>query len=496
MDRQIRKLGIALLALFIIAFAQVNYIQVFAADRIAEDPANAQRQLIAEYKVDRGSILAADGTTVLASSRKSPGQLRFQRRYPHGELYAHETGFYSFVFGRTELEQSYNDFLTGDAAELLPQTFTDLILGRPKQGATIVTTLVPEIQEAAAAAAQAEAGDVAIAAIDPATGDVLALVSEPSYDPNLLASQDPKVVRDSWDELNADPEKPLLSRASDELFPPGSTFKLVTASAALENGFGPESLWPNPNELDLPLTDATIENFGGSTCSGGSQITLADALRQSCNVVFGAVGLELGADRLAEQARAYGFTAEAGEDLVPFDIPWSSGVFPAPETFEGRDPAVAISAIGQQDVAANPLQMALVGAAIANDGVEMQPRLVTEARDPSGRVIAEFQPKEFSRPLSPENAAALTQMMVGVVASGTGTAAQIPGVTVAGKTGTAQHGEDENPHAWFVCFAPAEAPEVAVAVIVLDGGSLGSEATGGQVAAPIARAVVEAALGV
>jgi peptidoglycan glycosyltransferase len=494
-DRQIRKLGIALLVLFLIAFAQVNYIQVFAADRIAEDPANAQRQLIAEYRIDRGSILAADGTTVLASSRKSPGALRFQRRYPHGELYAHETGFYSFVFGRTELEQSYNDFLTGDAAELLPQTLTDLILGRPKQGATIVTTLVPEIQEAAATAAQAEAGDVAIAAIDPATGDVLALVSEPTYDPNPLASQDPKIVRDSWDELNADPEKPLLSRASDELFPPGSTFKLVTASAALENGFGPESLWPNPNELDLPLTDATIENFGGSTCSGGSQITLADALRQSCNVVFGAVGLELGAEKLAEQARAYGFTAEAGDDLVPFDIPWTSGVFPAPETFEGRDPAVAISAIGQQDVAANPLQMALVAAAIANDGVEMQPRLVTEARDPSGRVIAEFQAREFSRPLSPENAAALTQMMVGVVEGGTGTAAQIPGVTVAGKTGTAQHGEGEDPHAWFVCFAPAEAPRIAVAVIVLDGGSLGSEATGGQVAAPIARAVLEAGLG-
>jgi penicillin-binding protein A len=494
-DRQIRKLGIALLVLFLIAFAQVNYIQVFAADRIAEDPANAQRQLIAEYKVDRGSILAADGTTVLASSRKSPGALRFQRRYPHGELYAHETGFYSFVFGRTELEQSYNDFLTGDAAELLPQTLTDLVLGRPKQGATIVTTLVPKIQEAAAAAAQAEAGDVAIAAIDPATGDVLALVSEPTYDPNPLASQDPEVVRDSWDELNADPEKPLLSRASDELFPPGSTFKLVTASAALENGFGPESLWPNPNELDLPLTDATIENFGGSTCSGGSQITLADALRQSCNVVFGAVGLELGADKLAAQARAYGFTAEAGEDLVPFDIPWTSGVFPAPETFEGRDPAVAISAIGQQDVAANPLQMALVAGAIANDGVEMQPRLVTEARDPSGRVIAEFQPQEFSRPLSSENSAALTQMMVGVVEAGTGTAAQIPGVTVAGKTGTAQHGDGENPHAWFVCFAPAEAPRIAVAVIVLDGGSLGSEATGGQVAAPIARAVLEAGLG-
>ena len=496
MERQIRRLGVALMVLFVIAFAQVNYLQVFAADRIADDPANAQRQLIAEYKVDRGSILAADGTTVLASSRKSPGDLRFQRRYPHGELYAHETGFYSFVFGRTELEQAFNDFLAGDAPELLQQTLTDLILGRPKQGATIVTTLVPEIQEAAAAAAAAETGDIAIAAIDPATGDVLALVSEPTYDPNLLASQDPKVVRDSWEVLNEDPDKPLLSRASDELFPPGSTFKLVTASAALENGFGPDSLWPNPNELDLPLTDATIENFGGSTCSGGSQITLADALRQSCNVVFGEVGLELGADALAEQAREYGFTAEPGEDLVPFDIPWTSGVFPAPETFAEREPAVAISAIGQQDVAANPLQMALVAAAIGNGGVEMQPRLVTEARDPTGQVIAEFAPQEFSQPLSAANAAALTQMMVGVVESGTGTAAQIPGVTVAGKTGTAQHGEGANPHAWFVSFAPAEAPEVAVAVIVLDGGSLSSEATGGQLAAPIARAVLEAALGV
>jgi penicillin-binding protein A len=496
MERQIRRLGVALMVLFVVAFAQVNYLQVFAADRIADDPANAKRQLIAEYKVDRGSILAADGTTVLASSRKSPGDLRFQRRYPHGELYAHETGFYSFVFGRTELEQTYNDFLAGDAPELLQQTLTDLILGRPKQGATIVTTLVPEIQEAAAAEAAAEPGDVAIAAIDPSTGDVLALVSEPTYDPNLLASQDPKVVRDAWDVLNEDPDKPLLSRASDELFPPGSTFKLVTASAALENGFGPDSLWPNPNELDLPLTDATIENFGGSTCSGGSQITLADALRQSCNVVFGAVGLELGAEALAEQAREYGFTAEAGEDLVPFDIPWTSGVFPAPETFAEREPAVAISAIGQQDVAANPLQMALVAAAIGNGGVEMQPRLVTEARDPTGQVIAEFAPREFSQPLSAANAAALTQMMVGVVESGTGTAAQIPGVTVAGKTGTAQHGEGANPHAWFVSFAPAEAPEVAVAVIVLDGGSLSSEATGGQLAAPMARAVLEAALGV
>lgn len=496
MDRQIRPLGAALLVLFLAVFAQVNYVQVFAADRIANDPANAKRQLIAEYEVNRGSILARDGTTVLASSRRSAGELRYQRRYPQGPRYAHVTGFYSFIFGRTELERALNDYLAGNAAELLPQTLTDLILGRDKRGASIVTTIDPVLQIAAEQAAAAEPGDVAIAAIDPSTGDVLALVAEPTYDPNLLSSHDPKVVRDAWAELNDDPDKPLLSRASDELFPPGSTFKIVTAAAALANGYGPDSLWPNPRELDLPLTTETLENFGGAHCAGGAaQITLATALQVSCNVTFGQIGLELGAEELAAQTRLFGFTEVPGQHLVPFDIPWVSGVFPAPETFEQRTPAIALSAIGQQDVAANPLQMALVAAAIGNGGVQMRPRLVTEVRDPSGRVIATFEPEEFSRPLTGANAAALTQMMVSVVEGGTGRAAQIAGVQVAGKTGTAQHGEGADPHAWFVAFAPAQAPEVAVAVIVLDGGSLGSEATGGQVAAPIARAVLEAALG-
>ena len=212
-------------------------------------------------------------------------------------------------------------------------------------------------------------------------------------------------------------------------------------------------------------------------------------------MTFGEVGLELGAEALAEQARKYGFTAEPGEDLIPFDIPWVSGVFPDAESFVDRTPAVAISAIGQQDVATNVLHMALVAGSIGNGGVMMRPRLVNEVRDPSGRVIQEFAPEDFSEPLSSENAAALTQMMVSVVEGGTGTAAQIPGVSVAGKTGTAQHGEGEAPHAWFVSFAPAGSPRVAVAVVVLDGGNLGSEATGGQVAAPIAKAVIEAALG-
>jgi peptidoglycan glycosyltransferase len=493
-DREIRRLALALLALFLILFVQINYVQVFAADRLADNPANATRRLIAEYQIDRGSILASDRRTVLAVSRKSPGELRYQRHYPEGPLFADVTGFSSFVYGPYGLEKTYDDDLSGNAPELLPQTLIDQILGRPKRGASIITTIDPSLQRAASQALGNLPGGVV--AMDPRTGDVLALVANPTYDPNQLASQNPDEVRKAWRTLNADPEKPLLSRADAELFPPGSTFKLVTASAALANGFGPNSLWPNPPVLQLPQTSSTLENFGGEHCLGGvGQISLADALRVSCNVVFGEIGLKLGADKLAAQAQAFGFAPASGQGNVPFDLPFAEGVFPDPSYFSDRIPAIALSAIGQDNVAANPLQMALVASAIANGGVEMAPRIVSEIRDSSGRVVRTIEPTVYGRPLSTANAAALTQMMVGVVQSGTGTAAQIPGIEVAGKTGTAQHGTGLPPHAWFVCFAPAPDPKIAVAVIVLDGGSLGSDATGGLVAAPIAKQVLQAALG-
>jgi penicillin-binding protein A len=493
MDRLIRRLGAAMLALFVLLLGQITYIQVVASERLADNPANATRQLIAEYRVERGSILAADGRTKLALSRKSPGQLKYQRHYPQGPLYADITGYYSIIFGRSELEQSYNTYLSGDAPELIPQTLIDQVLGRPKRGATMVTTIDPAIQRAAERAL----GDLpgGVVALDPHTGDVKAIVANPTYDPNELSSQDPKKVRAAWDRLNSDPDKPLLSRAIDELYPPGSTFKLVTAAAALENGFGPDSTWPNPPVLDLPQTTATLENFGGEHCLGGaSQITLAQALTISCNVVFGEIGLRLGGAKLADQAHAFGFAPDASSGDVPFDIPFQEGVFPEASYFSDRLPAVALSAIGQDNVAANPMQMALVASAIANGGSEMRPRLVSEIRDPSGQVIESFAPEVFGQPISSQTAIQLTQMMVSVVQSGTGTAAQIPGIEVAGKTGTAQHGEGLAPHAWFVSFAPAQNAKIAVAVIVLDGGSLGSDATGGVLAAPIAKAVMEAAL--
>jgi penicillin-binding protein A len=486
MDRQIRRLAVAFLALFLLLFAQVNYIQVFGAKSLAANPANV-RNLLEEYSVQRGEILARDRQTPLAVSRRTGGKYRYLRVYPGGALYGHVTGFSSLIFGRSDLESSYDDFLSGHAPELLPQNLVDEILGRPKRGATVVTTIDPKLQRVAAQ----QLGNLpgAVVAMDPHTGEVLAMVSNPTFDPNPLASHQGPTEQAAWKKLIEDPAKPLLARASQELFPPGSTFKLITAAAALENGMTPDSRFANPPELDLPQTTNTLKNFGGEHCLGGAaQLTLAQALQVSCNVVFGEVGLRLGADKLVAQAQRFGF-----DQHLPFDVPAVSGRIPQAGDFAQDLPGVAYSAIGQQSVTANPLQMALVVSAIANGGVEMQPRLVREIRDAEGRVVKTFEPKEMGRPISATTASELTAMMLDVVRAGTGTAAQIPGIEVAGKTGTAQH-PGGNPHAWFVCFAPAQNPQIAVAVVVLDGGSSGSDATGGRVAAPVAKALIEAAV--
>ncbi|HEX6263625.1 MAG TPA: penicillin-binding protein 2 [Actinomycetota bacterium] len=487
MTRQIQILAAAFFILFGALFVNLNYLQVIAAEDLANHPAN-KRLLIEEYEIDRGEILARDRRTVLARSRATDGELKYLRRYPEGELYAHVSGYHSFVYSRTELEQSYNEYLSARASELLPQRFVDDILGRDREGATVVTTIDPELQQVATDALGSFQGGVA--AVDPRTGEVLALVGLPTFDPNRLSSHDGREVRRAWNQLIDDPDKPMLSNANDEVFPPGSTFKVVTAAAALENGFGPESTWDNPPSLDLPQTTNNLDNFGGSHCLGGaSQITLAQALQVSCNVTFGQVGLAVGAEALMEQARRFGFSED-----VPFDIPFAEGQVPEPSAFDQDLPGLAFSAIGQQDVRTNPLHMALVAGSIGNGGVMMRPRLVMEIRDPSGRVIERFDPEVYGTPLSGGNARALTQMMVSVVSSGTATGAQIPGVSVAGKTGTAQTAEGQPPHAWFIAFAPAEQPSVAVAVVVLGRGNLSSEATGGAIAAPIAKAVMEAAL--
>jgi peptidoglycan glycosyltransferase len=490
MDRQIRRLAVGFLVLFAALAINVNYLQVVAADRIANSTAN-KRLLIEEYDIDRGDILAADGQTVLATSEPTGGDLKYQRVYPEDESlgYGHLTGYHSFIYSRTELEQSYNDYLSARAEELFPQRFIDELLGRDQKGANLVLTIEPDLQ-AIAARELRSAGQGAVAALDPRTGAVLALYANPTYDPNPLASHDPDEVRRAYRQLDPEePDSPLVSRAIDTFFPPGSSFKIVTAAAALENGLGPDHLLPNPTALDLPQTEDDLENFGGGQCSGGSQIDMASGLQQSCNVYFAGLGLELGPAALIDQAERFGMNQD-----IPFDIPFVEGEIPGLQAFEDDLPAVAQSAIGQRDVRVNVLQMALIAGAIGNDGVEMIPRLVRRIEDPEGRVLREFGPEEYGRPMSAENADTLTDMMVSVVSGGTGTAAQIPGVEVAGKTGTAQTAEGQPPHAWFVSFAPAQDPEIAVAVVVLNGGDLGAEVTGGEVSAPIARALMEAHL--
>lgn len=507
MQRQIRRLGLSFVGLFALLFAQVSYIQVFAADRIVAMPGNATRQIRAEFEVQRGAILAADRRTVLARSVEEPRRsvYRFRREYPHGELYAHITGFYSRIYGRAGIEQALNAYLAGTAPELAVSNVADLILGRPKQGATVYTTIVPRLQEAARRGLAGLRG--AVAAVDPRTGDLLAAYSTPGFDPNDLSSGTDEEIRRAWARLVNDPQRPLTSKAMQDLYLPGSTFKLVTASAALEAGFGPESLWPNPRVLDLATTDDDLENFGGSLCAGGvARVSLRRAFQESCNVTFGEIGLELGAQALADQAIAYGFCptlpperTDCAEPAIDSPLPFENGRFPAPPYFERRVPAIAYSAVGLDNVLTNPLHLALIAGAIANGGDLMAPRVVTSVRDAQGRVVRSFDPEIAGRPISPTTARRMTDLMLAVTQGGTAssTFAGFP-IPVAGKTGTATNGEGRPPNAWFAAFAPAgtaQTPRIAVAVIVLDGGDLGNEATGGRVAAPIARDLIAAYLG-
>jgi peptidoglycan glycosyltransferase len=508
-DRRIRRLGIGLVALFGLLFAQLAYVQVFAADSIKGQAANARRQIIAEYKVERGPILTAPpSSTVMARSVQNEderSELLFRRLYPEGELYADLTGYYSRIYGRAGLEEAANPYLSGDAPELAISTFTDLILGEPKKGGTVVTTIDANLQAAAAQALGDQPG--AVVAVDPRTGNVLALYANPTYDPNTLSNGTDQSIVDAWNAINDDPDKPLVSRAKDELFLPGSTGKLITASAALENGFGPDSSWENPQFLDLPQTSNTLANFGNSLCNGGSaQVTMAQAFEESCNVTFAEIGLKLGARKMSDQARAYGFCPtdppdqiECEEPTIPFVLPFANGHFPVPAYFQDNKPLLAFSSIGLDNVLTNPLHMALISAAIANNGRMMNPRLISEIRDPKGGVVRTFESEQYGIPIGPQSAAELRQMMLTVTETGTAATAfsGFP-IDVAGKTGTATNGDNVPPNAWFTAFAPAgenDTPRIAVAVIVLDGGTLADEAaTGGAIAAPIAREVIDAYL--
>jgi len=480
-NTQIRRLGVVLLVLFSAIFVQLNWLQVIHAKALNDNPVNS-RAVVRDFVQPRGVIQTADGA-LLVQSVASNDAFKLQRQYPLGPLFAHVTGYFSFTYGSEGVERQYNDELTGKVSR---SSFNprDLLIKKDKT-ANVTLTLSKNLQQIATDGLGARKGSVV--ALDPRSGAVLALVDYPTYDPNTLASHDQDAVRQAWTDLNADAGKPLLPRTYRERYFPGSSFKVVTAATALATGTASITAPVYPNLVELPLPNAggqTLRNFGGSSCGGN----LAQALQVSCNTAFAQLGLDLGAQKLSAGAEAFGFNK-----VPPLDLPFgAASAFPPAGAFDRDKPALAKSAIGQQDVAATPLEMALVAAAIANNGVIMTPHVLGEVRDADGAVVDKYEPKAWLTAVPPDVARTTRDMMVGVVSGGSGTRAQIPGVSVAGKTGTAQTGNDTS-HTWFIAFAPAEAPRVAVAVM-LENQPSSNEATGGALAAPIAQAVMRAAL--
>lgn len=485
MNSPLRKVAVACLLLFGLLLVNANYVQVVRAGDYRDDPRNS-RVLQRTYDRERGAVVV-EGDAV-ARSIETDDRLRYLRTYPGGEVYAPVTGFYSLVYGATGIERTEDNFLSGEASALVVRRLSDLVTGREPRGAAVVLTLRRAAQQAAYDGLEGKTG--AVVALDPRTGAILAMTSTPSYDPAPLSSHEPADIRETYEELVEDDSDPLLNRAISQTYPPGSTFKVVTAAAALESGqYQPDTRLPSPREFDLPLSDRTIPNFGGFACEGGEMATLADALKFSCNTPFAFLGGDLGAPALREQAQAFGF----GSDDLTVPLSVQASRFPS----DPDAPQLAQSGIGQFDVRMTPLQGAMIAAAVANKGELKRPFLVDEIQNTDLSTLEQTQESTLEGDvISDSTADALTAMMRGVVEGGSGTAAQIPGVVVAGKTGTAQHAPGEPPHAWFIGFAgdEGEPPRVAVAVLVERGGDAGSEATGGRVAAPIARSVMEAVL--
>jgi peptidoglycan glycosyltransferase len=487
MNTSLRRIAVTVMALIVLLLGNATLTQVFTADGLRSDPRN-QRVLLDEYSRQRGQISA--GGQLLAYSVSTNGRFRFLRVYPNPLAYAPVTGFYSLQYSSSGLERAEDSILNGSDERLFGRRLADFFTGRDPRGGNVDTTIKPQVQQAAWDAMEDGCDGPckgSVVAIEPSTGKILALVSSPSYDPNLLATHDMAAQTTAWQRLRDDPESPLLNRAISETYPPGSTFKVVTTAAALQRGATVNTQLTSQPRIPLPDSTATLENYGGTSCSGAPTTSLRDAFARSCNTAFVELGLDTGADALRSTARAFGLDATA--PTIPLQVV-ESRVGPIADAA-----ALGMSSIGQKDVALTPLQNAQIAAAIANKGVAMRPYLVDNLKGPDLANIATTDPQEERRAVSQQVADTLTDLMV-AAEQVTQQKGAIAGVQIASKTGTAEHGTDPRntpPHAWYIAFAPAQAPKVAVAVLVENGGNRLS-ATGGELAAPIGRATIAAAL--
>jgi len=488
MNASLRRISVTVMALIVLLLINATMTQVFAADSLRADPRN-QRVLLDEYSRQRGQIVA--GGQLLAYSVATDNRFRFLRVYPNPAAYAPVTGFYSLRYSSTGLERAEDPLLNGSDERLFGRRLADFFTGRDPRGANVDTTIKPRVQQAAWDGMQQGCGGPpckgAVVALEPSTGKILAIVSSPSYDPNQLSSHDPEVQAQAWQRLRDDPNDPMTNRAISETYPPGSTFKVITTAAALQAGASDSEQLTAAPSVPLPNSTATLENYGGQACGNEPTVSLQKAFALSCNTAFVQLGILTGADALRSMGRSFGL--DTTPSVIPLQVAESTiGIIPDAA-------ALGMSSIGQKDVAMTPLQNAEIAATIANGGVTMQPYLIDSLKGPDLTTISTTAPYEQRRAVSPQVAAKLTELMVGAekVAQQKGA---IPGVQIASKTGTAEHGTDPRhtpPHAWYIAFAPAPTPRIAVAVLVENGADRLS-ATGGALAAPIGRAVIQAAL--
>ena len=491
MNRPIRTLSVGCLILFMALMLNLTYVQFFKANWY-NDRADNRRVTEEAYSRQRGDILV--GKKAIVTSEPSDDTFKWQRTYPGGKKYAPLTGFLSYSYGQTGIERSQNDVLSGKDDRLFTNRLIDLVTNSEPSGGNVELTINSKVQDAAYDGLTALGNDVqaSAVAIEPSTGKILAMASTPSYNPDKLATHDFGAAKKSYDKLAADDNEPMLNRSVQTALPPGSTFKLVTAAAAMENlDKDPDSRVYGGAILDLPQSDKNLPNESGGSC-GGDQITLTRALEVSCNTAFGQLGIDLTNKQMDEQARKFGFGQKYLTDL-PNQA--TSTLTDDLDKLEAA-PFRAYSAIGQYNVKATPLQMAMVSAGIANGGTVMKPYLVNRVTSSSLDVIDQGNPTkiEDQPAVSNKTAEGLTEMMVSTVENGTAAPAAIDGVSVAGKTGTAQSSEERSPYAWFTSFAPAENPRIAVAVMVQKSGTARSDIAGGRLGGPIAKAMMEAAI--
>ncbi|MER7233685.1 penicillin-binding protein 2 [Streptomyces olivaceus] len=486
MNKPLRRIAIFCGLLVLTLLIRDNWLQYVQADELKEDEHN-RRVAIERYATPRGDIIV-DGNAITGHAT-TEGDFKYKRTYKDGAMWAPVTGYVSQAYGATQIEAINDGILTGNDDRLFFRNTLDMITGKKREGGNVVTTLNGAAQKAAYDGLKKQGAKGAVVALEPSTGKILSMASYPSYDPTSIAGGD-DAAGEAWTKLQKknDPDDPMLNRALREVYPPGSTFKVVTAAAALENDLygSADEKTDSPLPWTMPGTTTELPNEGDLPCKDA---TLREALRVSCNTVFGKVGSDLGNEKMLEEAKKFGFTEE---QFVP--VRSSASVFS-----EDMAPSeVAQSSIGQFNTAASPLQMAMVASAVANNGTLMKPYMVDELQAPNLDTIEKTDPEEMSKPLSADNAQILQSMMETVVEDGTGTNAQIDGVKVGGKTGTAQHGVDnsENPYAWFLSYAKGDdggAP-VAVAVVIEDENAGRDDISGGGLAAPIAKNVMEAVI--